>query len=171
MYILKKAVIIFIIFFSFSNVYGQWNFKTVNNEFDEPFKKAFTASNNKGYLTMEFGEPLYTKESRINRPFLALNGFYFCDENADIDFNFNVNGKNSNYKLHAIKSKDSEMYYFDESIWDEEFTRDFKNAQKCSIRVVQYYCKDIYYQFNFSKSTSAYNFIVNEENPQFKEKQ
>jgi hypothetical protein len=59
------------------------------------------------------------------------------------------------------KSKDSQCYYFDGSIWTEEFIADFKNASKCSIRVNQSHCQNDYYTFNMSGSTAAYNFITN----------
>lgn len=36
--------------------FGQWTYKTISNGFDDPFKKAFTATNNNGWLAMEAGE-------------------------------------------------------------------------------------------------------------------
>jgi len=40
--------------------YGQWTYKTIDNGFDEPFKKAYTAINNGGFLGMETSEELKT---------------------------------------------------------------------------------------------------------------
>ena len=76
-----------------------------------------------------------------------------------IDFILVVNGKNKKYKLSG-KSEDGRMCSFDESIWTDEFIKDFKSASKCSIRVNQDYCIDYYYQFDFSGSTAAYDFIT-----------
>ena len=109
---------------------------------------------------MEVGETTYNDTIKINRPFLALGGSYFCDDYTYIDFVLVVNGANKKYELIGTKSSDSRMYYFDESIWTDEFIKDFKNASKCSIRVNQDYCTDDYYQFVFSGSTNAYNFIT-----------
>lgn len=36
--------------------FGQWTYKTISNGFDDPFKKAYTATNNSGWLAMEAGE-------------------------------------------------------------------------------------------------------------------
>ena len=140
--------------------HGQWTYKTINSEFDGQFKKAYTTTNNGGYLIMEVGDGSYEDTIQITRPFLALSGSYFCDDYTNIDFVFIVNGVNKKYELMGIKSSDSKLYFFNESIWTDEFIKDFKSASKCSIRVNQDYCQADYYQFNFSGSTNAYNFIV-----------
>ena len=140
--------------------FGQWTYKTVNSEFDDSFKKAYTQTNNSGYLMMEVGEATYNDTIKINRPFLALDGSYFCDDYAYIDFVLVVNGVNKKYELRGTKSNDSRIYYFDESIWTDDFIKDFKAASNCSIRVNQEYCQDDYYRFVFSGSTAAYNFIT-----------
>jgi len=134
-----------------SQSFGQWNYKIINSEFDGQFKKATTETFNNGYLTMEVGEP--------NRPFLGLKGSYFCDEYTYIDLVLTVNGVSKKYEFKGTKSNDSKMYYFDESIWTDEFILDFKNATRCSIRVNQDYCQDDYYMFNFSNSEKAFSFI------------
>lgn len=143
-----------------SVVFGQWTYKTINSEFDGSFKKAYTQTNNGGYLMMEVSKPTYNDTIKVNRPFLALAGSYFCDDYTYIDFVLVVNGVNKRYELEGTKSSDSRIYYFDESIWQDEFIKDFKSASKCSIRVNQDYCTDDYYQFVFSGSTAAYNFIT-----------
>ena len=141
-------------------VFCQWTYKTIHSEFDGSFKKAYTETNSGGYLIMEVGEPTYNDTIKINRPFLALRGSYFCDDYAVIDFVLVVNGVNKKYELLGTKSNDSGMYYFDETIWSDEFIKDFKRASKCSIRVNQDYCEDDYYYFVFSGSTASYNFIT-----------
>jgi hypothetical protein len=143
-------------------VFAQWTHKTINSEFDGSFKKAYTETNNNGYLIMEFGETIYNDNgNKINAPFLGLIGLYFCDDNAKIEFVFTVDGVNKKYELDGIKSTNSKMYFFSEYVWTDEFIKDFKSASKCLIRVNQTYCEDEYYKFNFSGSTSAYNFITN----------
>jgi len=79
--------------------------------------------------------------------------------NGQLNFVLTVNGVFKKYVLRGKKSNDSRIYFF-EGIWTDEFTKDFKSASKCSIRVNQDYCNDDYYIFNFSGSTAAYNFII-----------
>ena len=143
-----------------SVVFGQWTYKTINSEFDGSFKRAYTETNNDGYLMMEVGDSTYIGTTKINRPSLCLRGSYFCDDYIYIDFVLVVNGVNKKYKLIGIRSRDGRMYWFDESIWTDEFIKDFKSASKCSIRVNQDYCTDDYYQFDFSGSAAAYDFIT-----------
>jgi hypothetical protein len=266
-------------------VFSQWNNKTIDNNFDEPFKKSFTSINNNGFLAMEVGDKeknlinipdsikskiinitnnlnikmgmvqdiiitnknvigyisksactnnnldssinlfneflisveipkkglniykifttagtyyinesdylssgfpgqidvLYMGDSWVEKnfneilnlkklyklcnikvikiPSLYLHGSYFCDNETYIDFVLVVAGINVNYKISATKSKNSEIYFFDDSTWSDEFIKDFKNASKCMIRVNQNYCRSDYYEFNMSGSTSAFNFI------------
>ena len=146
-----------------SVVFGQWTYGTINSKFDGSFKKAYTKTNNDGYLEMGVGDHTYSGTIKSNRPSLTLHGSYFCDDYAYIDFVFVVNGVNKKYKLTGCKSGDNRIYYFGGTIWTDEFIKDFKSASKCSITVHQYPCHDIYYQFDFSGSTVAYNFITSEE--------
>ena len=134
-----------------SVVFGQWTYKTINSKSDGSFKKAYTKTNNRGYLVMEVGDSAY------NIPFLSLWGSSFCDASY-IDFVLVVNGENKKYKLTG-RAFANRIYYFDESIWTDEFIKDFKSASTCSIRV-QNQCHDYYYQFDFSGSTAAYDFIT-----------
>lgn len=98
--------------------------------------------------------------SEIKRPWLALSGLYFCDDYTTVDFVLVVNGVNKKYNLKATKTSDNKIYYFNESIWSDEFILDFKSASKCIIRVNQSHCDADYYEFNMSGSTSTYNFIT-----------
>ena len=137
-----------------SVVFGQWTYKTINSEFDGSFKTAYTKTNNRGYLVMEVGDSAY------NSPFLSLwtrRRSSFCDVSY-IDFVLVVNGENKKYKLTGRAFANS-VYYFDESMWTDEFIKDFKSASKCFIRVQYQWC-DYHYQFDFSGSAAAYDFIT-----------
>ena len=137
-----------------SVVFGQWTCKTRHNE----DKKAYTKTNNGGYLVMEVGDSAY------NIPFLSLWGSCFCDASY-IDFVLVVNGENKKYKLtgrafdNSVYYFDNSVYYFDESMWTDGFIKDFKSASKCFIRVQYQWC-DYHYQFDFSGSAAAYDFIT-----------
>jgi len=129
--------------------FAQWTYKNVNSDFDGTFKKAYTQINNNGFLGME----------KDDKPFLFLYGTYFCDDTAYVDLVFHVNGNKKLYSLYVTKSTDSHYYYFEKDIWTEEFTKDFKDASKCYIRVNQSHCTKDYYQFIMTNSSAAYNFI------------
>ena len=143
-----------------SIVFGQWTDETVNSEFDGSFKIAYTETINSksdGYLIMEVGEPTYNGTIKINRPFLALRSYHrFSDRSACIDFILVVNGVDKKYKLIGYRSSDDRTYYFDESIWTDEFIKDFKSASKCYIRVNQ----NDHYRFDFSGSAEAFDYIT-----------
>ena len=140
-----------------SVVFGQWTYKTINSKSDGSFKKAYTKTNNRGYLVMEVGDSVYNGTIKSNSPFLSLWGSCFCDASY-IDFVLVVNGENKKYKLTG-RAFDNSVYYFDESMWTDEFIKDFKSASKCFIRVQYQWC-DYHYQFDFSGSAAAYDFIT-----------
>ena len=143
-----------------SVVFGQWTEKTINSKPDGPVKKAHTKTNNGGYLVMEVGDSTYNDTIKSNIPFLSLwtrRRSSFCDVSY-IDFVLVVNGENKKYKLTGRAFANS-VYYFDESIWTDEFIKDFKSASKCFIRVQYQWC-DYHYQFDFSGSAAAYDYIT-----------
>ena len=51
-----KTLLTILLFTTFTT-FGQWTYKTISNGFDDPFNKAFTATNNNGWLAMETGDP------------------------------------------------------------------------------------------------------------------
>ena len=140
-----------------SVVFGQWTEKKINSKSDGPSKKTYTKTNNHGYLVMEVGDSVYNGTIKSNIPFLSLWGSCFCDASY-IDFVLVVNGENKKYKLTG-RAFDNSVYYFDESMWTDEFIKDFKSASKCFIRVQYQWC-DYHYQFDFSGSAAAYDFIT-----------
>lgn len=158
---MKKTIIILvsILLFHIQSI-AQWSYKVIDSEFDGSFKKAYTETNNGGYLLMEVGSPDYDDTTEIKRPLLALRGQYFCDDYAYIDFVFVYNEEKKKHQIRGTKTNDSHIYFFDETIWTKEFINDFKNAKKVLIRVNQEYCTNDYYEFNFTSSTAAYNFII-----------
>lgn len=53
---MKKLLFTIAISLASTSLFSQWTYKTISNGFDSPFKKAFTATNNNGWLAMEAGE-------------------------------------------------------------------------------------------------------------------
>ena len=140
-----------------SVVFGQWTYE-MDTDYYRVYPHAYTETIGFGLEMEDITTHIGT--TKINRPILYLRGSYFCDDYIYIDFVLVVNGVNKKYKLIGIRSRDGRMYWFDESIWTDEFIKDFKSASKCSIRVNQDYCTDDYYQFDFSGSAAAYDFIT-----------
>ena len=163
-----------------SVVFGQWTYETIpfgpsvpneareafnmNSESGSEIRLARTKTAYGGSLSMSVLEYTHNDTIKLIRHNLTLWSYHpFSDSSACIDFILVVNGVNKKYKLTgklAGKSFDNEAYIFDESIWTDEFIKDFKSASKCYIRVSQNDCTDDYYQFNFSGSAAAYDFIT-----------
>jgi len=139
---------------------GQWTYKTINSEFDGVFKKAYTETDNNGWLMMEVGIPDDDDSSGTKLPVLFLRGSYFCDDYLFVDMVLVVNGENKKYLFKVYKSNDNKILVFRRDIWTESFIADFKGASKCLIRVNESHCGDEYYRFSMTGSTAAYNFIV-----------
>lgn len=136
--------------------YGQWTYKTIKSDFDGSFKKAYTETNNYGWLSMETA-------SEDNNIYLYLRGLYYCDEEAIIDIVFETGTGPIKFSVKASKSNDSKYYYFEANIWSSEFLSAFIKSTKIKIRVNQDYCDDIYYQFSMKNSSAALEFIVSED--------
>lgn len=68
-----KTLLTILLFTTFTT-FGQWTYKTISNGFDDPFKKAFTATNNTGWLAMETGDPQIVIEypDSITKKMLAI---------------------------------------------------------------------------------------------------
>lgn len=151
-----------------TTTWSQWSYKTISNGFDEPFKKAYTETNNSGWLSMEAGyeetEVINPKDSTtqmITLPLLFLHGTYFCDEKLSVDIVFIVGGKEKKYWASALKSDNSTLIFFDSGIFaDADFKSDFLAASQMKLRVNESHCESDIYTFKMSGSTSAYNFIM-----------
>ena len=169
-----------------SVVFGQWTYETIysgpsesnedreareafnmNSEFGESWseiRRAYTESNNGGSLAMtvlvEFTHNDIIKPIRYDLTLWgsSLWGSSFCYASY-IDVILVVNGENKKYKLRS-KSINGNKCVFDESIWTDEFIKDFKSASKCYIMVKQNDGSIKYYQFDFSGAAAAYNFIT-----------
>lgn len=150
------------------SVFSQWTTKTIKNGFDEPFRKAYTVTNNYGWLSMESGyeqteviNPNDSTKSMLTLPLLYLNGSYFCDDNPDVDIVFVVAGVDKKWTVSTDKSSDSEILFFPSDLFSNpKFKSDFLSASKVRVRVNESHCSSDYYTFGMSGSTASYNFIV-----------
>jgi len=136
-----------------SSSYAQWKNNRSDGEFEEPLSYSSTRDEN-GRLTL-----VANKEFKM-LPIVLVEGLYFCDETATITFSFYVNGAYSRYQILGTLTADKECYVFPDAIWSTDFLSDFKKAEKCSIMVASEYCENTYFHYNFTGSTSAYNFVT-----------
>ena len=134
------------------NSSAQWTYQSVDNGFDNRYRIAYTEKNNNAILKLENvdGDIIF-----------YLQGGYFCDETPNIDLVFIVNGENKKYSTSSVKSDDNSCLFFITDLTSSDMFEDFKNCTSLKIRVNESYCDTEVYNFNMSKSTTAYNYILN----------
>jgi len=144
--------LIYTILFSFcvSLSYSQWTYENVNNGFDDPYKIAYSSTNNNGFLKLEEDE---------GKIFFYLQGTYFCDEYPTVDLVFIVNGENRRHNIEGMKSSNSTIIFLSFNLMNDDMLNDFKNCTTLKIRVNETNCRTDVYTFNMSKSSSALNFV------------
>ena len=132
------------------NINAQWVNKTVNNDFDDPYRICYTAPNNGVILKLENVEGLIS---------FYLSGGYYCDESPVVDLSFIVNGVAKKYSRECSISSDNKIVWLINDLLIEEMLTDFKNCNILKVRVNDYTCSIEIYSFNMSGSSSAINFI------------
>ena len=132
------------------NINAQWVNKTVNNDFDDPYRICYTAQNNGVILKLENVEGLIS---------FYLSGGYYCDESPVVDLSFIVNGVAKKYSRECSISSDNKIVWLINDLLIEEMLTDFKNCNILKVRVNDYTCSIEIYSFNMSGSSSAINFI------------
>ena len=132
------------------NINAQWVNKTVNNDFDDPYRICYTAQNNGVILKLENVEGLIS---------FYLSGGYYCDESPVVDLSFIVNGVAKKYSRECSISSDNKIVWLINDLLIEEMLTDFKNCNILKVRVNDYTCSSEIYSFNMSGSSSAINFI------------
>jgi TonB family protein len=132
------------------NINAQWVNKTVNNDFDDPYRICYTAPNNGVILKLENVEGLIS---------FYLSGGYYCDESPVVDLSFIVNGVAKKYSRECSISSDNKIVWLINDLLIEEMLTDFKNCNILKVRVNDYTCSSEIYSFNMSGSSSAINFI------------
>ena len=134
------------------NSLAQWTYQVVDNGFDEKYRIAYTAKNNNAILKLENAD---------GDIIFYLQGGYFCDENPNVDLVFIVNGEGKKYSMNCTKSNDNSCLFFTEDLATSNAFEDFKACTYVKVRVNESYCDNEVYNFNMSKSTTAYNYILN----------
>ena len=132
------------------NINAQWVNKTINNDFDDPYRICYTEPSGINYLKLE------NVDGKI---FFYMQGGYYCDENPVVDLSFIVNGVAKKYSRECSISSDNETVWLINDLLIEEMLSDFKNCSILKVRVNDYTCSSEIYSFNMSGSSSAINFI------------
>lgn len=72
----SKIILLAILLITFT-AHSQWTYKTISNGFDDPFKKAYTETNNSGWLAMQCGDLQTVIEypDSITKKLLAIADF------------------------------------------------------------------------------------------------
>ena len=131
---------------------AQWVTKTVDNDFDEPYRIAYTKDN--GMILM-----LNNIAGELS---FILTCEYICEDELTVDMSFIVNGVAKKYTFNAITSDDREAVIFIENLMNEKCLLDFKECSSVKIRINDTICGSVIYQFNMNGSASALKFMINE---------
>jgi hypothetical protein len=134
------------------NANAQWINKSVNNDFDAPYRICYTETNNSGYLKLENIDGLIS---------FYIKGGYYCDDNPIVDLSFIVKGVIKKYIINTTISESNEIVWLIDDLMNTEFIEDFKSCSTLKLRVNDSVCGSETYSFNMAGSTSAINFITN----------
>ena len=150
---MKNLYLTIILFFSISVAHSQWSYETVDNGFDEPYRIAYTKINNNCFLKLEnvYGEISF-----------YIQGDYFCDEEPLVEMSFLVGSQYHKFYAYGNTGDDNKVVFIMDDIAGSNILADFKNCSLLKIRITDDICDDEIYTFNMSKSTSAYNYILNQ---------
>jgi hypothetical protein len=148
---MKKLFFTFAILFSISYSFSQWSYQLIKNDFDDPYRIAYTSANNGAILKLENVE---------GSVFFYIQGGYYCDDYPSVDLVFVVNGLNVKYTIEGLRNDKNDVVFFTGDLVNSEFYQDFKKCSLLKIRINETYCDTETYSFNMSKSTSALNFML-----------
>jgi len=133
-------------------VSAQWTYKTINNGFDDPYKVAYTETDNNAFLKLE----------RVDtNTILFIKGGYYCDDNPEVDIVFVVNGVDKKYKKTCDKGSKNNIVFLTWSLeLRPDMLADFKEASSVKIRINESYCTTEIYTFKMTGSKAAYEFMI-----------
>lgn len=148
---MKKLFFTLAVLFSVSMAYSQWSYELIKNDFDDPYRIAYTSANNSAILKLE------NVDGSI---FFYIQGGYYCDDYPSVDLVFVVNGENIKYNIEGMKNDKNDVVFFTSDLVNNEMFDSFKKCSVLKVRINETYCDSDTYSFNMSKSTSAVTFII-----------
>lgn len=148
---MKKLFLTIVLLFSLSSAFSQWSYQLVKNDFDDPYRIAYTSENNDAILKLE------NVDGSI---FFYVQGGYYCDENPSVDLVFVVNGQNIKFNIEGFVNSSKDALFFTTDLINSEMLESFKKCSLVKIRVNESTCTNEIYSFNMGRSTSALNYIL-----------
>ena len=134
-----------------STANAQWITRTVDNGFDDPYRIAYTQSDNM----------LLKLENVDGKVWVYIANGYTCDDELTVDVSFIVNGVSKKYTFNAFTSDDGGNVFFIGDLVNENCVADFRACTSVKIRINDTTCGSEIHQFNMSGSTSSLKFISN----------
>ena len=74
---MKNLILSLLFLFCIGSAYSQWSFESVSNDFDEPYRIAYTTKNNNAILKLE------NVDGSI---YFYIQGGFYCDDNPRVDY-------------------------------------------------------------------------------------
>jgi len=149
---MKKIINLILAILTVGTLNAQWSFKTINNGFDDPYKIAYTPTNNGAAAYMLFVE---------NAIVLSIDGGYYCEEEPLIDVVLVVNGADNKFEFDGYKGGSSDVVYI---TWDMASNAEFLNAFKLSstmkVRINESYCTTELYTYKMTNSKAAFEYMI-----------
>ena len=149
---MKKVINLLLAVLITGSVSAQWTYEKIDNGFDNPYKVAYTETDNNAFLKLE----------RVDtNTILFIKGGYYCDDKPEVDIVFVVNGVDKKYRKVCDKSEKNNIVFLTWSLeLRPEMLADFKAASAVKIRINESYCTTETYKFNMSGSKAAYDFML-----------
>jgi hypothetical protein len=147
---MKNIFLTIVLLFCVSIAHSQWSYELVKNDFDDPYRIAYTSENNDAILKLENVE---------GSVYFYVQGGYYCDEYPSVDLVFIVNGQNVKYNIEGFVNGSKDALFFTTDLINSEMLDSFKKCSIVKIRVNESTCTNEIYSFNMSKSTSALSYI------------
>jgi len=149
---MKKLILSLASMMMLSTSHSQWSFKTISNGFDDPYKIAYTPTNNGAAAYMLFVE---------NAIVLSVDGGYYCEKEPSIDVVLVVNGVDNKFEFDGYKGGSSDVVYI---TWDMASNAEFLNAFKLSstmkVRINESYCTTEVYTYKMTNSKAAFEYMI-----------
>lgn len=149
---MKKVINLVLAVLTVGTLNAQWTYKTVNNGFDDPYKVAYTTSNNgaEAYL--------FILDSAV---MMEISGTYYCDEYPSVDIVLAVNGVDNKFTFNGSKSNSSTVIYVTWDMGKEPgFVEAFKVASTMRVRINESYCTTEIYTYKMTNSKAAYEYMI-----------
>ena len=149
---MKKVINLVLAVLTVGTLNAQWTYKTVKNGFDDPYKVAYTPTNNGAEAYMLFVDSAVV---------LEISGGYYCDEEPSIDVVLVVNGVDNKFEFEGYKGSTGDVIYI---TWDmasePAFLNAFKLATTMRVRINESYCTTEVYTYKMTNSKAAFDYMI-----------